>query len=236
MNEHRPSNPCNEARLKARTELLELAFTTIKGSWNAPSTWLQRTRAELYGDPMDTVREPPDGRTPLEGAVYSALMTRLTQLMEADPEPKSAEGTELNLLATLAEFYERDCEPRSKSVLLTDGQRWTPPSETDELQRLRHIENMALRVASSRRNGLVTDKAVLDKLDAALETTCAPVTPAVPTDHHQQAIIDKAAEDLRQATTLSYEDNNLDSLNRALDQVCDRVSVVISEMESGSRA
>lgn len=45
------------------------------------------------------------------------------------------------------------------------------PAETSELQRLRHIENMALRVASSRRNGVVTDKAVLDKLDAALEST-----------------------------------------------------------------
>lgn len=39
----------------------------------------------------------------------------------------------------------------------------------NELQRLRHIENMAMRVASSRREGVVTDKAVLDKLDAALE-------------------------------------------------------------------
>jgi hypothetical protein len=45
----------------------------------------------------------------------------------------------------------------------------TAPAETSELQRLRHIENMALRVASSRRDGIVVDKAVLDKLDAALE-------------------------------------------------------------------
>lgn len=38
-----------------------------------------------------------------------------------------------------------------------------------ELDRLRAVEAAALRVASSRRDGVVTDKAVLDLLDAALE-------------------------------------------------------------------
>lgn len=47
-------------------------------------------------------------------------------------------------------------------------------SETNELQRLRHIENMALRVASGRRKGIVTDKTTLDNLDAALEATGPP--------------------------------------------------------------
>jgi hypothetical protein len=51
--------------------------------------------------------------------------------------------------------------------------------ETDEMQRLRHIENMALRVASSRREGVVTDKTALDNLDAALEATKPPETPHV---------------------------------------------------------
>ena len=37
-----------------------------------------------------------------------------------------------------------------------------------ERDRLRAIENAALRVASSRRNGVVTDRGVLDRLDAAL--------------------------------------------------------------------
>jgi len=44
----------------------------------------------------------------------------------------------------------------------------------DEVKRLRHIENMALRVASSRRKGIVTDKTALDNLDAALEATEPP--------------------------------------------------------------
>jgi len=47
----------------------------------------------------------------------------------------------------------------------------TAQPKTGELERLRNIENMALRVASSRRNGVVTDQAVLDKLDVALEGT-----------------------------------------------------------------
>lgn len=38
-----------------------------------------------------------------------------------------------------------------------------------ETNRLLTIENAALRVASSRRNGVVTDKSALDKLDTALE-------------------------------------------------------------------
>lgn len=42
-------------------------------------------------------------------------------------------------------------------------------SQDGELERLRRVEAAALRVASSRRDGIVTDKAPLDALDAALE-------------------------------------------------------------------
>jgi hypothetical protein len=38
-----------------------------------------------------------------------------------------------------------------------------------EIERLRAIENAALRVASSRRNRVVTDQGPLDELDRALE-------------------------------------------------------------------
>lgn len=38
-----------------------------------------------------------------------------------------------------------------------------------ELERLRHVEAAALRVASARRNGVVRDQGPLDALDAALE-------------------------------------------------------------------
>lgn len=38
-----------------------------------------------------------------------------------------------------------------------------------EIERLRRIEAAALRVASSRRDGVVTDRGALDRLDAALE-------------------------------------------------------------------
>lgn len=41
--------------------------------------------------------------------------------------------------------------------------------ETRELARLRAVEAAALRVASSRRDGVVVDKGALDKLDAELE-------------------------------------------------------------------
>lgn len=45
-----------------------------------------------------------------------------------------------------------------------------PVVESEEL-RLRRVEAAALRVASSRREGVVLDRAVLDRLDAALEGT-----------------------------------------------------------------
>lgn len=41
--------------------------------------------------------------------------------------------------------------------------------QTGELERLRKVEAAALRVASSRRKGIVTDQAPLDALDVALE-------------------------------------------------------------------
>lgn len=41
--------------------------------------------------------------------------------------------------------------------------------QSRDLARLHRIENAALRVASSRRGGVVTDQAPLDALDAALE-------------------------------------------------------------------
>lgn len=41
--------------------------------------------------------------------------------------------------------------------------------QSRELERLRRIENAAMRVASSRRNTVVTDQGPLDELDRALE-------------------------------------------------------------------
>jgi hypothetical protein len=49
-----------------------------------------------------------------------------------------------------------------------------PEQAAREIARLRNVEAIALRVASSRRNGIVTDKGVLDLLDAVLEAQ--PVT------------------------------------------------------------
>ena len=51
-----------------------------------------------------------------------------------------------------------------------------------ERDRLRAIENAALRVASSRRNGVVTDRGVLDRLDAALAGAAVRETPQVTID------------------------------------------------------
>lgn len=48
---------------------------------------------------------------------------------------------------------------------------------TAEITRLRAIENAAMRVASSRRNGIVTDQGALDRLDAALEAQPPPLSP-----------------------------------------------------------
>jgi hypothetical protein len=44
-----------------------------------------------------------------------------------------------------------------------------PERAAREIARLRNVEAIALRVASSRRDGIVTDKGVLDLLDAVLE-------------------------------------------------------------------
>ena len=44
-----------------------------------------------------------------------------------------------------------------------------PKLAAAELDRLRKIQAAALRVASSRRDGVVTDKGALDRLDAVLE-------------------------------------------------------------------
>lgn len=44
-----------------------------------------------------------------------------------------------------------------------------PNEAAEELERLRKIQVAALRVASSRRDGIVTDRGALDRLDAALE-------------------------------------------------------------------
>jgi hypothetical protein len=46
-----------------------------------------------------------------------------------------------------------------------------PNEAAEELERLRKIQAAALRVASSRRNGIVTDQGALDLLDQALEST-----------------------------------------------------------------
>lgn len=45
------------------------------------------------------------------------------------------------------------------------------------------------------------------------------------------AIIDKAAGDLKRATTLSYQGDSLLSLNTAIDRICNRVADVISDLE-----
>lgn len=47
----------------------------------------------------------------------------------------------------------------------------TVREQQTEIARLTRIENAAMRVASSRRDGVVTDKGALDLLDAALEAT-----------------------------------------------------------------
>ena len=44
-----------------------------------------------------------------------------------------------------------------------------PDAAALEIARLRKVEAAALRVASSRRDGVVTDKGALDLLDQALE-------------------------------------------------------------------
>ena len=44
-----------------------------------------------------------------------------------------------------------------------------PDAAAIEIARLRKVEAAALRVASSRRDGIVTDKGALDLLDQALE-------------------------------------------------------------------
>ena len=46
-----------------------------------------------------------------------------------------------------------------------------PEQAAAELERLRKVQAAALRVASSRRNGIVTDQGALDLLDQALEST-----------------------------------------------------------------
>lgn len=39
---------CKDAQVKRLRELLELAFVALKGGFDPPSTWLARTRKELY--------------------------------------------------------------------------------------------------------------------------------------------------------------------------------------------
>lgn len=48
-------------------------------------------------------------RSPREVAIHQAILPRIEELMVMDGDPNSPEGMELNLLATVAEFYERDC-------------------------------------------------------------------------------------------------------------------------------
>lgn len=77
--------------------------------------------------------------------------------------------------ALLAWYEASDDEERKWAMELTaplkDSLRKPITPETDELRRLRQIENMALRVASGRRDGIVTDRTALDNLDAALEAS-----------------------------------------------------------------
>lgn len=44
-----------------------------------------------------------------------------------------------------------------------------PEEAAREIERLRKVQAAALRVASSRRDGIVTDRGALDRLDAVLE-------------------------------------------------------------------
>ncbi len=46
--------------------------------------------------------------------VYDLVMTRIEVLMPLDPQPDTAEGKELNLLADLAMFYERQIFPSER--------------------------------------------------------------------------------------------------------------------------
>jgi hypothetical protein len=46
----------------------------------------------------------------------------------------------------------------------------SPYESALEIERLRKVQAAALRVASSRRGGIVTDQAPLDALDVALES------------------------------------------------------------------
>lgn len=45
-------------------------------------------------------------------------------------------------------------------------------------------------------------------------------------------VIRKAVRDLKRATTFNYNTQNVRDLNVKLDRVCDRVSIVIEDLES----
>ncbi len=57
----------------------------------------------------------------------------------------------------------------AKAMVVLDSALSEPEQAAAELVCLRKIQAAALRVASSRRNGIVTDQGVLDLLDAVLE-------------------------------------------------------------------
>lgn len=88
-----------------------------------------------------------------------------------------AEGVRISRANTFEEACQSAASLASPGSVLVLRTASNPNAEID---RLRQIENAALRVASSRRDGIITDKAVLDKLDAALEVAGDAVEPSVP--------------------------------------------------------
>jgi hypothetical protein len=81
--------------------------------------------------------------------------------------------------------------------------------QADIVNRLRAIENAALRVASSRRDGIVTDRGVLDRLDAALNvpnaTTREAMEDAVTRLRPTSAGPDQPDGSLRELCDLAYD-------------------------------
>lgn len=89
--------------------------------------------------------------------IASRLLSIATLIDSATPvaEPKPGEPTQPSVNAPTTEWFVY--------------YRQLIAYQTGELTRLHRIENAAMRVASSRRNRVVTDQGPLDALDEALE-------------------------------------------------------------------
>lgn len=66
-------------------------------------------------------------------------------------------------------WWERDSRSLSATLNELSLLRAVKEDQRAKIERLRAIESIALRVASSRRHGVVLDSDVLDKLDEVLE-------------------------------------------------------------------